>query len=207
MTRTIVKTAVVALLGVVLWAGKPVSAPDRPADPDQPWITAPAEGSTVRAGILEFQGTAPQKSKLEVIENGRIVCVAWAKPDGTWKGRGKLFGGGKAEVFVKVVGGTAKQSPVRTFKVSGESTQTLTLTNPTEEDEPLMPKVTLFRGTGRPDDTILVSFNGRALFKTKVRSDGIWTKTVKVPSPEKIEIRAESKAEGEIVFLKLLGVG
>ncbi|MBS1713493.1 MAG: hypothetical protein JST30_04070 [Armatimonadetes bacterium] len=205
--RTLVKAAVVGVLAIVLWAFKPVSAPDKPSTPDQPWITEPSEGSTVEAGITAFRGTAPKKSKLEVIENGRIVCVAWTKPDGSWSGRGKLFGGGKAEVFVKVVGGTAKQSPVRTFQVSGDATQTLTITNPTEDDEPLMPKVTLFRGTGRPDDVILVSFNGKALFKTKVRSDGIWTKTVKVPSPEKIEIRAESKAEGEIVFLKLLGVG
>ena len=174
------------------------------AAPDQPWIDLPKPGSTVKAGIVEFSGSGPNGVTVEVLENGRIVAEAVVK-DRTWKAKGKLFGGGETKVFVRQVGGKSKASPAVPLTIKGSVPQSTRFTNPIDADYITKGEITL-KGKGAPNDTLLLSYNGRRLETVKVNSEGIWWKRVWIEFPtESGEFRAKSDAQGEIATVYVAG--
>ena len=174
------------------------------ASPDQPWIRQPADGSTVKAGIVLFEGEGASGSTVEVLENGRIVGVGQSS-NGKWLVAGKLFGPGVTRVFARSIGNKAMQSPESTITVTGATKQTLFVTNPIDSDY-ITPGRLVLKGKGKPNDSIVLFYNGSAIEKTTVNGQGTWMKAVWISHPtERGEFRAVSKAEGEIATVYVEG--
>lgn len=196
---------VIASLGISLFfSGSQPVAPSRPVSSDQPWIESPRPESKIDAGKIPFQGTGPAGSKVEIVENGRIIAEAWTGADRKWKAVGKVLGTGKSPILVRVIGG--KQSPAWMYDIKGQAKRTLFITNPKEDDDIGTGSLTV-SGKGTPGDEILLAYGGKAIARIKVGSSGMWAKEIRVFAQEESFFKAYSQTEGEIVVVFVTGAG
>lgn len=206
-TVDLCRWGVIVGLVAVLVAFKP-APPNKPAGPKpgQTWLQTPADGATVQAGIVKFAGTGPKGVKVEVVENGRIVASGLCDAKGEWKASGKLFGTGPTVVFVRPVAFNGRQSRNFDLKVKGRSPQTLFITKPKDNDDLGSGRFTIM-GKGKPGDTVILAYARKSIAKVTVAPDGTWEYAAKLIPDEEGEIRAISKAEGEITLVFVTGPG
>lgn len=173
--------------------------------PDLPAITRPVRNSAIKAGLVEFEGTGVDGETVEVVENGRIVGISRVQ-DKKWKVSGKVFGEGPTTVYVRALG-TGLQSALVPINVEGKVEPTLIVLKPADK-EFLDPGRTMFKGLAKPGDEIIVSYNGSLKFRTIADAQGHWWKAVDFELPVRhATVRAQSKAQGEIVEVRVTGSG
>ncbi len=199
------RIVVMAILGTVLLVTRPASSgPMKSASPDQPTIDYPSPNSKVNAGITEFKGHGKPSTKIEVLENGRILAEGWVGTNREWKATGKLRGSGRTAIFVR--GNQGLQSPPFEIVVNGSVSSTLEILKP-QDQEYLESGLIEISGKGKPGNEILISYNGRAIGKVNVNESGKWAKTVRLVSMEQGIFKAYDKSEGEIVIAFTTGPG
>ena len=205
----LVRLGVCVLLSAFIFANRSVFSEPvtfAPTTADQPWITSPIARSVVKAGIVTFEGTGPEGQKVEVLENGRVVGEGVVKSN-RWKASGKLFGDGETTVFVRAVGGIGKQSPSMKLTVEGQVPRTLAITEPLDNAF-LTPGRVMFKGTGKPGESVELTYNGQSFGSVTVNEEGKWWKAVELYQPaEDALLRADCKGQGEIVEVRLSGTG
>lgn len=181
-----------------------IDAPSKP-NPGIPQMVKPGRDSMIPAGMTEFSGVGKEGNEVEVLENGRVVGVG-VVTNGQWTVRGKMFGPGKTTVFVRALG-TGLQSALVPLTVKDRIEPTLNLLRPTDKEYIVAGRY-MFKGTAKPGDEIEVYYNGAIKFKVKANADGKWWKALTFEQPAEIApVRAVSRAEGEIVEVRVTGPG